>query len=1101
MNFRMGLPFLGMFLLVGCSRENATPDGAFLLDETVNLTRGPDVDSAQREVAVRGDGVIVAVVDEDLTDVRVRLSVVGAKDSVKPVEVENNFGGSGIEVAAIEVPRDARVVVTMTGPQSANVAGRVHLHLRRFDVTSRASRFSAEREGLRAWSSATLASLRADAVKKTALADMDRAIASLESAQGDTVLAAQARLIKANMLHFFQIDWRQSLAEAQRAEKKFGAFPAHAPRRTARARFVAALALGEIARDRASVDPTSEEASQAARQLLADLAGPDSPFGPIERARATAAIGYIDIDASMLEDAQKRFEEAKALYTQAGYVAGEFEMVANLALVLAESGRRTEAAAAYEPVLANISKIGNPLKRVQVLVAAAGAQAFSGSADAAGENLLKAIAEAREHQLYSQQSEALQTLAYHYWFRGDYLQAKAFASESLRLAREVQDTMVLVYALQTTGVMARLDGEFARAIEMHKEAISRSSHLVFRMRTMRLLALDYLETGQYSEALAQLRASLAVDLKDPRHYAYSDVRRDLAEALIAHGDGSHATMKEAAALVATALQQSKDVKDMSGEIGARRVTALLLTKQGKLDAARAEYERAFALIFKFRAMTANPQFRLATLLHEQAAFRGYFDLVMRDVARRGAAAPRLATADEEQVLRILEHARESHFGATRPQRLDAATSARIDALLAQMADKSLKIATLLRRERSSEESIELDALQLDMSNLRLQVDRERTAAADTQAEFDDAAKETRRDWRAIASGTVQLSYALGSERAYVWARSAKGTYVSVLGEKPDALERELAALATLDRQRSPGKVEESLAHLSSVLLPAGLLPADSNTVEIVAEGRIASVPFAGLRSPSDPARRLVETHSIKMITSLFAIEQPPRPSQTRPFQLVALASGAGTLRSAPVLDPAPKLQAATAEIREVGQLFEARDASAKIRLLEGRDGNAAALRGIWSSGADVVHFATHALADLRQPLASLLVLPAHDAAGTPTYLTAGQVQDWRGDAGLVFLSACDSAIGPPRFAGGMPGLQSAFLRAGARGVIATLWPIEDVLAREFSADFYRHFTKDETAAQALSETQRAWLAPKPGVHDDEQLRRRITALAHGFYTQ
>jgi CHAT domain-containing protein len=111
------------------------------------------------------------------------------------------------------------------------------------------------------------------------------------------------------------------------------------------------------------------------------------------------------------------------------------------------------------------------------------------------------------------------------------------------------------------------------------------------------------------------------------------------------------------------------------------------------------------------------------------------------------------------------------------------------------------------------------------------------------------------------------------------------------------------------------------------------------------------------------------------------------------------------------------------------------------------------------------------------------------------------VQDWRGDAGLVFLSACDSAIGPPRFAGGMPGLQSAFLRAGARGVIATLWPIEDVLAREFSADFYRRFKKDETAAQALSETQRAWLAPKPGARDDEHQRRRITALAHGFYTQ
>jgi CHAT domain-containing protein len=111
------------------------------------------------------------------------------------------------------------------------------------------------------------------------------------------------------------------------------------------------------------------------------------------------------------------------------------------------------------------------------------------------------------------------------------------------------------------------------------------------------------------------------------------------------------------------------------------------------------------------------------------------------------------------------------------------------------------------------------------------------------------------------------------------------------------------------------------------------------------------------------------------------------------------------------------------------------------------------------------------------------------------------VQDWRGDVDLVFLSACDSAIGPPRFAGGMPGLQSAFLRAGARGVIATLWPIEDVLAREFSANFYQRFTRGESAVQALSATQRAWLAPDPSIGEAEQARRRITALAHGFYTQ
>jgi CHAT domain-containing protein len=377
----------------------------------------------------------------------------------------------------------------------------------------------------------------------------------------------------------------------------------------------------------------------------------------------------------------------------------------------------------------------------------------------------------------------------------------------------------------------------------------------------------------------------------------------------------------------------------------------------------------------------------------------------------------------------------------------------------------------------------------------------RTAAAAKTAVVENSRPIMAREWRKLTPGVVQLSYALGRDHAYLWARGESGVMVSMLAVAPQDLERELIDLEAINRQAAPDRVEQELERLSTVLMPAGLLPANTSAVEIVAEGRIAGVPFPALRSPADPKRRLVETHAITMITSLFAGEEAPRLKHARPFRLVALASGTGSLRSAAVMDPTPKLQAATKEIRTVAQLFVAQDSSAKVKLLLGAEGSAATLRGLWGSGADVVHFATHALADLRQPLASLLVLPATDAAGAPTYLTAGQVEGWRGDIELVFLSACESAIGPPRFAGGMPGLQGAFLRAGARGVIATLWPIEDVLAQEFSEDFYQRFTGGESAARALSETQRAWLAPKAGASDAEQMRRRITALAHGFYTQ
>ncbi len=802
----------------------------------------------------------------------------------------------------------------------------------------------------------------------------------------------------------------------------------------------------------------------------------------------------------MLDDAEKRFEEARVIYEAAGYRAGELEMRCNLAAVPLERGQWRVAAQAFVELLPELDKIANPELRAMMYLGAARGQSFSGRTDQAAENQLKALALAREYKLRAQEASALHGLAHVYQNRGDTLQARAFFAEVLRIARDGDDVMEYVWALASAGSVARDDGDFVRAIEMHKEAVSRASNPIGRVRTLRELGQDYFFARDYPAAIVEFRKSLAVDLHDPTHHAYSDVKRNLALALIEDSERTPATFKEAAKLLDETLQSSLRVSDKQGVLGAHRVRAQLLAEQGKSADALAEYEITFRLADEYRVNSVSSEARRATNGHVQAAFRGYLDLVMSNVTARGAGKLRPASKSEEAALRKLEAVREANFGATRIAALDAETTARVDELLAQMAVKSLRIAALAKRELSKAEAEELSVLQGAMSDLHAELDRVRTAAAAKTAVAERSLPIMARELRNLTPGVVQLSYALGQKHAYVWSRSEPGVMVSVLAVAPQELERELIELGALDRQAAPDQVEQALEEVSALLMPAGLLPANSSAVEIVAEGRIAGVPFPALRSPSDPGRRLVETHAITMITSLFAGEEPPRLKHARPFRLVALASGTGNLRSAAVIDPAPKLQAATKEIRTVADLFVARDATAKVKLLLGAEGSAATLRGLWGSGADVVHFATHALADLRQPLASLLVLPATDAGGGPTYLTAGQVEGWRGDIELVFLSACESAIGPPRFAGGMPGLQAAFLRAGARGVIATLWPIEDVLAQEFSEDFYQRFTGGVSAPRALGETQRAWLAPKAGASDAEQTRRRITALAHGFYT-
>ena len=101
------------------------------------------------------------------------------------------------------------------------------------------------------------------------------------------------------------------------------------------------------------------------------------------------------------------------------------------------------------------------------------------------------------------------------------------------------------------------------------------------------------------------------------------------------------------------------------------------------------------------------------------------------------------------------------------------------------------------------------------------------------------------------------------------------------------------------------------------------------------------------------------------------------------------------------------------------------------------------------------HFACHGASDLANPSASCLLLT--DYRQRP--LTVTDVARLRLDgAGLAFLSACSTAQPGNQLADEAIHLASAFQLAGYRHVIATLWPIRDQHAVDFTADIYTTLT-------------------------------------------
>jgi hypothetical protein len=123
------------------------------------------------------------------------------------------------------------------------------------------------------------------------------------------------------------------------------------------------------------------------------------------------------------------------------------------------------------------------------------------------------------------------------------------------------------------------------------------------------------------------------------------------------------------------------------------------------------------------------------------------------------------------------------------------------------------------------------------------------------------------------------------------------------------------------------------------------------------------------------------------------------------------------------------------------------------------------------------HFACHAASDPGDPSQSLLYLHDHDTAPL-TVRSLGPVQHDR--LRLVFLSACRTAYtADTDLLDEAIHLTSAFLLAGARHVIGTLWEVHDVIAPEMAAGFYqglrtRAGTLDtDRAARALHDAVRA----------------------------
>jgi CHAT domain-containing protein len=238
-----------------------------------------------------------------------------------------------------------------------------------------------------------------------------------------------------------------------------------------------------------------------------------------------------------------------------------------------------------------------------------------------------------------------------------------------------------------------------------------------------------------------------------------------------------------------------------------------------------------------------------------------------------------------------------------------------------------------------------------------------------------------------------------------------------------------------------------------LIAPAIPYLSGADNIVLIADGALHGVPFAALVGPD--SRYLIENFKLVSVpsASTFVHENRVAPrggnllavAQPRPFGMDFLPN-------------------AEVEVRQIADLYPGERALIGEEI--GPDQFLAR-----SGRAAVVHFAGHASVSDGQPAASALIFES-PRNGSPIALRASTIAGAHlPSRPFVVLAGCSTGRGPLRANEGVDSLAAAFLRAGARGILATLWDIDDSPSARLFRIFHGQLRRGARATDALRQAQ------------------------------
>ena len=168
------------------------------------------------------------------------------------------------------------------------------------------------------------------------------------------------------------------------------------------------------------------------------------------------------------------------------------------------------------------------------------------------------------------------------------------------------------------------------------------------------------------------------------------------------------------------------------------------------------------------------------------------------------------------------------------------------------------------------------------------------------------------------------------------------------------------------------------------------------------------------------------------------------------------------------LDPVtiPNLPGTRREVISLAEIME----GPKLILLD-ENATEATLKALPLGDFRVIHLATHGVASANFPDRAALLLGNSPGQGEDGLLQAREIRDLSLNADLVTLSACETGNGQLLGEEGIASLERAFLLAGAKAVIASLWTADDTFTISLMRRLYRHLEDGLDKGTALRQAK------------------------------